>query len=127
MLVLAVAVYLLPEDPVKSLFHPLTHTRLFPSGDSKVCLNPAASYSRDPAVLNFISDNMPSWIVEPEIDGAGWLSEAVQTMWPSISCATSESVLAAVQPLLDSYCPAFLNDLRITEFDLGPFAPVISG
>ena len=74
-----------------------------------------------------LADCLPPWAVFPTVERAQWLSKILESVWPHMSKQISRNVKEALDPILEMYQPAFLTKLCLSECNLGPIAPFISG
>ena len=72
------------------------------------------------ANLAKICGQLPKWITFPDKDRAPWLNRAAQHWWPFLNRAISNSVVGAVEPILNKLVQGSpIKNLHFSKFTLG--------
>ena len=72
------------------------------------------------ANLAKICGMLPKWITFPEKDRVPWLNRAAQQWWPFLNRAISNSVVDAVEPILNKLVQGSpIRNLHFSKFTLG--------
>ena len=72
------------------------------------------------ANLAKICGQLPKWITFPDKDRVPWLNRAAQQWWPFLNRAISNSVVGAVEPLLNKLVQGSpIKNLHFSKFTLG--------
>ncbi|CAG7726678.1 unnamed protein product [Allacma fusca] len=64
-------------------------------------------------VLARLGDNLPSWVIFPDVERAEWLNQILKQLWPKINNYTFELVREVIEPPL--------RDALATSYKMGSF------
>ncbi|BBN04449.1 hypothetical protein MPTK1_3g04720 [Marchantia polymorpha subsp. ruderalis] len=71
--------------------------------------------------------NSPLWISFPQFERVRWLNKQLEKVWPSVAKAAGAVIKESVEPILESYRPIGISQLKFNKLFLGNVAPQIEG
>ncbi|CAK0785413.1 hypothetical protein CVIRNUC_008622 [Coccomyxa viridis] len=71
--------------------------------------------------------NLPSWINFPDFERVNWANLVLNQMWPHVSSYIVAQAHPQLDPLLEQNRPSWMEDIKLTKFDLGETPPQVSG
>ncbi|KAL2635565.1 hypothetical protein R1flu_007044 [Riccia fluitans] len=71
--------------------------------------------------------NSPLWVSFTQFERVRWLNKQLDKVWPSVAKAASAVIKESVEPILESYRPVGISELKFQKLSLGNVAPQIEG
>ncbi|KAL3683694.1 hypothetical protein R1sor_001716 [Riccia sorocarpa] len=71
--------------------------------------------------------NSPLWVSFTQFERVRWLNKQLEKIWPSVAKAASAVIKESVEPILESYRPVGIKELKFQKLFLGNVAPQIEG
>jgi hypothetical protein len=81
----------------------------------------------DAQVLKLVTQEMPQWFHDSEVERVEWINKILQKFWVPASGAMQGILEEMVQPMLDEYKPAGVTELGFTKATLGTVPPKVVG
>jgi|AntAceMinimDraft_1070359.scaffolds.fasta_scaffold30009_1 hypothetical protein len=73
----------------------------------------------DEAEIQELIGELPAWLAFRDVERAGWLNKVLAAAWPYLDQATSNVIVAALDPILQATRPSFLTTLSFERFSFG--------
>eukprot|EP01038_Epipyxis_sp_PR26KG_P008646 gene8646-11687_t len=73
----------------------------------------------DPAVLQFINQEIPAWLVDSEVERVEWFNTILAKIWPYLSKAIESEVKKDIQKAINEKLPSQLTCFEILKLSLG--------
>ena len=77
-----------------------------------------------------LGDQLPAWVLLPDVERSEWLNVALERFWVPLKLATGRTIMDRVQPILDAHRPSALSTFGLAgeeDFDLGEAPPLVVG
>jgi len=81
----------------------------------------------DEAEIQELVGELPAWLAFRDVERAGWLNKVLAAAWPYLDQATSDVIVAALDPILQATRPSFLTTLSFERFSFGDIPARIEG
>lgn len=85
---------------------------------------PASPSDERDAIFLTLQDNIPSWILFPDVERAEWINNVLSILWPRIK-DYSEQKLRSLQSTINKQ--PWLKNLKINQVDMGQVVSCSSG
>lgn len=85
---------------------------------------PASPSDERDAIFLTLQDNIPSWILFPDVERAEWINNVLSILWPRIK-DYSEQKLRRLQSTINKQ--PWLKNLKINQVDMGQVVSCSSG
>ena len=73
----------------------------------------------DESEIQELVGELPAWLAFRDVERAGWLNKVLAAAWPYLDQATSNVIVAALDPILKATRPSFLTTLSFERFSFG--------
>ena len=73
----------------------------------------------DESEIQELVGELPAWLAFRDVERAGWLNKVLAAAWPYLDKATSNVIVAALDPILKATRPSFLTTLSFERFSFG--------
>ena len=81
----------------------------------------------DESEIQALVGELPAWLAFRDVERAGWLNKVLAAAWPYLDQATSDVIVAALDPILQATRPSFLTTLSFERFSFGGVPARIEG
>ena len=81
----------------------------------------------DESEIQELVGELPAWLAFRDVERAGWLNKVLAAAWPYLDQATSDVIVAALDPILQATRPSFLTTLSFERFSFGDVPARIEG
>jgi Ca2+-dependent lipid-binding protein len=81
----------------------------------------------DESEIQDLIGELPAWLAFRDVERGGWVNKVLAAAWPYLDVATSDVIVAALDPVLRATRPSFLTALRFEKFSFGSVPAKIEG
>jgi hypothetical protein len=81
----------------------------------------------DESEIQDLIGELPAWLAFRDVERGGWVNKVLAAAWPYLDVATSDVIVAALDPILRATRPSFLTALRFEKFSFGSVPAKIEG
>ena len=81
----------------------------------------------DESEIQALVGELPAWLAFRDVERAGWLNKVLRAAWPYLDQATSDVIVASLDPILRATRPSFLTTLSFERFSFGKIPARIEG
>ncbi|XP_064595420.1 extended synaptotagmin-2-like isoform X2 [Liolophura sinensis] len=72
-------------------------------------------------------DDLPSWVIFPDVERAEWMNKIIDQMWPYVGDYVVDYIKTSLEPSIKKSLPGSLQSFKFVKMDLGDIPPRIGG